>query len=317
MDNLTHTLVGAALGESGLKKRTGLGLAALMISANLPDLDAIGWLVGENLAWRRGWTHGPIALLLMPLLLAWALLAFDRWQTRRSKRPESRKLVSFRALLLLSYIGIFSHILFDVMNSYGVRWLMPFSDRWFTCNSLFIIDPWIWIVLGLGVWLSYRRDRLGQPHAQRPAIVASMVVTAYTCAMIGGSFVAERIVANELAARGLGMPQVVMASPVPINSLKRAITYRVGNAYGFGELRWTPMPQMTLNQNLVPAHMDDPAIAKAAAQNQKVADFLYWSRMPFADIERRDGEAHVTLGDARYNHRPGEGHFVVRATVKE
>ena len=61
MDNLAHSLVGVALGEAGLKKKTGLGMATLIVAANIPDLDALGLLVGENLAWRRGWTHGPIA----------------------------------------------------------------------------------------------------------------------------------------------------------------------------------------------------------------------------------------------------------------
>jgi inner membrane protein len=72
MDNLAHTLAGAALGEAGLKQKTGLAMAALMIAANLPDIDALGLLFGENLAWRRGWTHGPIALVLMPIALVGA-----------------------------------------------------------------------------------------------------------------------------------------------------------------------------------------------------------------------------------------------------
>ena len=43
------------MGEAGLKKKTGLGMAALIIGANLPDIDVLGLLVNENLAWRRGW----------------------------------------------------------------------------------------------------------------------------------------------------------------------------------------------------------------------------------------------------------------------
>jgi inner membrane protein len=317
MDNITHALVGAAVGESGLKKKTGLGLASLIISANLPDLDAIGWLFGENLAWRRGWTHGPVALLLLPPLLAWALAAFDRWQLRRGKRPQSRAPVSFWWLLSLAYIGIFSHVLFDFFNSYGVRWLMPFSDRWFYCNALFIIDVWLWLVLGMGVWLSHRRDRRGEPNARRPAIMASLAAVVYTGLMIYGSAAAERIAAREIAARGLGVPQVVMANPVPFDPLRRVIVFRIGDSYGFGELRWGPMPQLTLEEGLTPRRMDDPAVARAAAQNKKVADFIYWSQLPFAEIEKVQGEARVTLGDARYNRQPGQGHFVVRATVKE
>ncbi|WP_430648998.1 hypothetical protein [Bradyrhizobium zhanjiangense] len=62
----------------------------MMLSANLPDLDVFGRLFGENLAWRRGRTHGPRALLILPIVLAVGLVAFDQWQSRRGTRPEAR-----------------------------------------------------------------------------------------------------------------------------------------------------------------------------------------------------------------------------------
>src|SRR4051812_24298966 len=105
MDNLTHTLAGAAIGQAGLKRMSGLGMASLMLGANLPDIDVMGLFFGENLAWRRGWTHGPLALAVLPAVLASALVGFDRWQSRRGKRPENRRPVAFTPLLLLSYIG--------------------------------------------------------------------------------------------------------------------------------------------------------------------------------------------------------------------
>ena len=40
MDNLTHSLAGALLGQMGLKKLTGRAMPALIIGANIPDLDA-------------------------------------------------------------------------------------------------------------------------------------------------------------------------------------------------------------------------------------------------------------------------------------
>src|SRR5690554_1118969 len=65
MDNLTHSLAGAVLGQLGLKKKTGLGMATLIIAANIPDIDAVAALLGgvQHLAIRRGITHGPIALI--------------------------------------------------------------------------------------------------------------------------------------------------------------------------------------------------------------------------------------------------------------
>ncbi len=58
-------------------------MATLIIAANLADVAALGLLFGENLAWRRGWTHGPIAMLVLPPLLVSAMVLIDRWQARR------------------------------------------------------------------------------------------------------------------------------------------------------------------------------------------------------------------------------------------
>ena len=55
MDNLTHSLAGALLGQMGLKKLTGRAMPTLIIAANIPDLDAIASVLGtESLAIRRG-----------------------------------------------------------------------------------------------------------------------------------------------------------------------------------------------------------------------------------------------------------------------
>ena len=71
MDNITHSLIGAALGQAGLKRKTGLAMPALILAANLPDVGAPCAVYGvESLTMRRGLSHGPIALALLPLLLA-------------------------------------------------------------------------------------------------------------------------------------------------------------------------------------------------------------------------------------------------------
>ncbi|HEY4546241.1 MAG TPA: metal-dependent hydrolase [Pedomonas sp.] len=240
MDNLAHTLVGAALGQAGLKRKTGLGMATLMIAANLPDIDAFGLLIGENLAWRRGWTHGPLALVVLPLLLTAAMVVFDRWQSRRGKRPEARLPVRPGWVLALAYIGILSHPLLDFLNTYGIRCLMPFSERWFYGDALFIIDIWVWLTLALGIWWSRRKERPGGSRRTgavgRPALAALVLVAAYAGAMGVGSAVAERFVTRDVEARGLGVPQRVVASPVPLDPFRRAHRVR----HGDGLRLWRP-----------------------------------------------------------------------------
>ncbi len=318
MDNLAHTLAGAALGQAGLKNKTGLGMATLMIAANLPDIDGVTMFIARgSLYFRRGWTHGPIALVLLPLVLAAAMFAFDRWQARRGKRPAARAPVRFGGLVGLAYIGILSHPLMDLLNTYGIRCLMPFSERWFYGDALFIIDLWLWGVLALGVWLSRRKERwVGVAHP-KPAVIALGAVIAYAGAMGAASAWVAEYAAREAARQGLGTPIRVVASPVPVNPFRRDVVVDLGGRYGFGAFAWAPGPDLHFDPERVPTNMDDPAVARAAAHDVQISDFLYWARLPFADITRTEGGIDVTVGDARYNRRPGEGRFIVRTTLPE
>ena len=69
------------------------------------------------------------------------MLLYDRYRQKAS--PDDR--VNAEQLLLLSYIGVLLHVFMDFTNSYGVRLLMPFSDRWFYGDALYIVDPWLYL----------------------------------------------------------------------------------------------------------------------------------------------------------------------------
>src|SRR5687768_6726831 len=136
MDNITHTLVGAALAEAGLKKRTALGAATLMIGANFPDIDVAGLLFPNSIDFRRGITHGFPALAILPFVLAGLMLLYDK-HVRRRRNPELEP-ADFRQLCVLSAVSIWTHPTLDFMNSYGMRWLMPMVNEWFYADGLFI-----------------------------------------------------------------------------------------------------------------------------------------------------------------------------------
>ncbi len=211
MDNLTHSLVGALLGQMGLKRKTGLAMPTLIIAANLPDIDAVAVLLGghQHLAIRRGITHGPVAMLLLPLLLWAAMLAWDKW------RPSDKRLPVHKGwLFALAYIGCLSHPLFDWFNSYGIRLLEPFSSRWFYGDTLFIIDIWIWAAAIFGFCLSLRRERAGRKHWQRPAKTAFLVICGYIFA--NGAITATAKDAALKQLRSGNSPTVIIRDPVVV-----------------------------------------------------------------------------------------------------
>ena len=80
MDNVCHTLVGAAMAEAGLKKYSAHATAALMVAANIPDLDVLVFATDTPaIAFRRGWTHGVLAQATLPIALTAGIVLYDRY----------------------------------------------------------------------------------------------------------------------------------------------------------------------------------------------------------------------------------------------
>jgi len=156
LDPITHTLTGGALAAAGLRRATPLAAAALVIGANVPDVDVVAHLGGDyaSLAHRRGWSHGILAIVVWPFVVCGLLLAWDRLIRRRRTG-----VIPARAgpLLAVAALGVVSHPLLDWLNNYGMRWLMPFDDRWFYGDAWFIVDPWVWLALGGVLCLMHSR----------------------------------------------------------------------------------------------------------------------------------------------------------------
>ena len=212
MDNLTHSLVGALIGQAGLKRKTGLAMPALIVGANLPDVDGVCMLMGtQGLALRRGLTHGPIAWLLLPLALAAILYGYDGWQARRGRRPEARPPVRFGQLYGLALLACLTHPALDWLNSYGIRFLSPFSQRWFYGDALFIIDLWLWLGLGFATWRSLRLERRGR-YFEGTAHVALGVALLYAGLNVALSQTAKALNSDSAA---------LIPNPVPLTFWER------------------------------------------------------------------------------------------------
>lgn len=157
MDPLAHTLAGAALAQAGLKRLTPLAAPTIVIAANLPDVDAVATLWGGDvsLCVRRGWTHGVLAMVVLPFALCGLMLLLDRLRRRgaAANAPAARA----APLVLVALLATWTHPVLDWLNTYGVRLLMPFSGRWFYGDALFIIDPWIWLMFGAAAALATTR----------------------------------------------------------------------------------------------------------------------------------------------------------------
>nr|WP_183612901.1 metal-dependent hydrolase [Novosphingobium hassiacum] len=307
MDNITHSLTGWALAETGLKHRTRKGLAACILAANLPDIDVFfGWAPWAPLAMHRGFTHGLVGgVLLLPPVLALLLWALDRWQGQRGRIVADAPPMHVGWLLTLAYLGAITHPLLDLQNVYAVQLMSPLSERWFHSDGLFIISPWLLAMLGVGIWRSRRR------RSGTAAIVALAACVVFIISNVGISALAWAAPSNDAP---YAAPDRIFASPEAIAFWRRDVFWRQDEAITRG--RFDPLVSLTRlvrYGHATPDNMNDPLVQRARNDNANVRDFLAWAQMPMARVVRKGCEATVTIGDARYSDPAVAGSFTTEA----
>ena len=282
MDNLCHTLVGAALAEAGLKRRSPRAYATLLIGANLPDLDAVAMFTGNALGFRRGITHGLPALLLLPLVLTGMMILWDRWRPGRDGPVVPMRLLGVAAL------AIATHPFLDWLNTYGMRWLMPLEGQWFYGDTLFIVDPWLWMMLGASVLVARRRGRVG---AARVALALSAL---YIMGMLGLTRAGRAVAVRDLGLEAPG-PRTLMVGPVFRDAWRREVVVDAGDRYRFGEIDWLPTPRLRMTE---PEQMKTEGGLRLddLELDPRARSFLDWARFPYL-VDEGD---QVRIDDARY-----------------
>lgn len=151
------------------------------MGANAPDVDVFSGFGAEfeSLAFRRGLTHGVLALVLWPFVLTGVLLAWDRY-VRLKRKPRAAP-ARAGPLLKLTALAVLTHPTLDWLNNYGLRWLMPFDGTWFYGDALFVIDPWFWLMAGGGAFLAYSQSRLAKVRwAVFFALATALIVASAT-----------------------------------------------------------------------------------------------------------------------------------------
>jgi membrane-bound metal-dependent hydrolase YbcI (DUF457 family) len=180
MDTITHGIAGALIGKAVFRGEDMLASRpmnrgriitwSLMLGAIFPDSDVIRDFFSNDklliVTWHRSLTHSLVLLPLWALLLAAITRAFANW--RKWEAP------SFAALAGIYAAGILSHILLDLVTSFGtmiwspLQWSRPAWDLVFivdfTLTAIFLVPQLLaWAFANpekvkgraVGMWLAF------------------------------------------------------------------------------------------------------------------------------------------------------------------
>lgn len=190
MDPLTHTLTGLVTAEAFLKKKLGRETVLLMaIAANLPDLDVLAHATSDPAAitMRRSFGHSVFAFPLWAAVLA--TLAKWRW-------PHFK----WWTLYGLSLLGCCLHVFFDLINSFGVLALWPFSGYRPELSIVFIIDLTLTGILA-APYLAYLKKEW-RPDIRKVFRVSAACAAGYVLFCAGSRLRAELLLGSRETVSG-------------------------------------------------------------------------------------------------------------------
>lgn len=121
-------------------------LLIAVFGALLPDIDNF---VGYSdpsiyLIHHRGITHSVLGGFLISVVFAFLIrLLFKK--------------TFFKKNLIIIYLLVLTHIFLDLVTSYGTQIFLPFTDKRFTLECVFIIDPFFTVLLLVLFFISSKK----------------------------------------------------------------------------------------------------------------------------------------------------------------
>jgi membrane-bound metal-dependent hydrolase YbcI (DUF457 family) len=334
MDNLAHSLIGAALGRAVAGRELPAAGWIGAVAGNAPDLAEVilrpgSWAPGAGdayLVFHRGITHSLLGAVVEILLLTCLTGLITRlWAKRR---------LPWRWIAACVAATVASHLYLDWQGSYGLRPFLPWNGRWYYADWVAIVDPFFWIVplVTLG-W--------GEPRHWRPALVYLLALIGITTLVVwrGNNLVVWWVrfvtvlaavlgvvgwerhwfgVAHRRRAAAYGV--LVLAIYVGASAVAATVSQREARAAAmrrFGPdaqwasltivgqpFRWEMLaasPDSVAGPGwAVPRRLDDPPV-RGALETPSGRAIAQFARFLVATVDSSGGDRRVTLWDARFH----------------
>ena len=313
MEPITHFLTGACLGRAGLNRKTALATATLTLAAEAPDLDVFGQIRGPafGFAHHRGFTHSFLGVPLVAAVVVGFVYLVWRLRGRKTNIPGLPP--RWGLLFLYACLAGLSHILLDFTNNYGVRPFWPFSERWYSWDIVFIVEPVMLLLLIGGLALpslfALVNEEIGvRDRGLKGRAAAIVALLGVLCVWTLRDFEHRRAVAA-LRARTYNDLNPLRASAFPswFNPFRWSGVVETSN---FFAVMWVDSASPEVdpeNRMEIRYKPEETAVTLAAKKSYLGRVYLDWAQYPITETEElsspEPGYA-VRFYDLRY-HYPG------------
>jgi inner membrane protein len=311
LEPVTHFLTGACLARAGFNRKTALATATMTLAAEAPDIDVLGSFKDPvfGFAHHRGFTHSFLGLVLVQALVVGPIYVIWRVRGRKVKDPNLPP--RWGLLFLFAYIAGLTHILLDFTNNYGVRPFWPISEKWYSWDIVFIVEPLLLIFLigGLVVpgLFSLINDEIGVRRKGPAGRLAAVVALLGVIVVWGVRDYEHRRAVSALESRTYDgdNPLRVSAFPYWLNPFQ---WYGVIETQNFDAemLVDSSVPDADPGGRMeIRRKPEETPVTLAAKRSDLGRVYLDWAKYPLVETEPIDSGYIVRFRDLRFDY-PGQ-----------
>jgi inner membrane protein len=325
LEPITHFLTGACLSRAGFNRKTALATATMTLAAEAPDLDVLGNFKGAvfGFAHHRGFTHSFLGSFLVAAVVVGFMYLLWRVRGRKTRRPDLPP--RWSVLYASALVASLSHILLDFTNNYGVRPFWPFSERWYSWDIAFIVEPVILVVLLAGLILpalfSLIDREIGVRRKAPPGRVGAMLALISVAAMWGLRDYEHRRAVNALEARTYEGADPLRVSAYPYWWTPFTWYGVVESQAFYASLKVDSLaPEVDpQGQMRVLYKPEETPMTVAAKRSYLGRVYLDWAKYPITETEPVESPQPgfiVRFKDLRYDYPERRGQNILRAAVR-
>jgi membrane-bound metal-dependent hydrolase YbcI (DUF457 family) len=304
---VTHALTSLLLARTGQKHLPRFGTSMLIVSGVAADLDYLSYFGGASafLRFHRAVLHSLLGSVVLACIVAGLFYLLDRNRPQNASASAPSQL-RFLPALAVCAVGICAHVLLDLASGIGVRLLWPFRHGWTAWDLITNLDPWILVILVLGIFLPelFRliSEEIGErtkgARGQGAAVIALLFLLLYlgTRADLHSRAID---VLNSHEYHGTP-PLAVGAFPTFLSPFRWRGVISTDNTIQETEFSLDPSSQFDPDRTIT--HFKPRASAAlGAAQNTETAKhFLAYARFPLATLEQSDSGYRFSMRDLRF-----------------
>jgi membrane-bound metal-dependent hydrolase YbcI (DUF457 family) len=307
VDPATHALTSLALARAGQRHLPRFGTCIILTAGLAPDLDYASYFGGPSafLRFHRSMLHcalGAAVVACGSAAVFW-WIARVRDQKRVSGSPQR---IRFAPMLLAGAIGAAAHVVLDIASGTGAQLLWPFDVHRYAWNIIANLDPWMIILLAIGLFvpplLGMVGEEIGERKKQPRGRTAAIAVLAIFAAYLGMRATLHSRAIDLLLGQEYHGQSPLSAGAFP--SKTSLFTWRgvvaTDNTVEQANVSVSPETQFDAERSLTHYKPEDSPALGVGERARTTETFLKYARFPLASVARIEDGYRFELRDMQF-----------------